>query len=428
MKKLFTLLFVTLLNFAFATELTVQLSTQNPLVPVYISKFENDAWDVLIKDLANGGRLKVLNTTHERETAIKNGFNVNFWKGEGSRFILDREENKFYLFNTEGRRAKRFISELTGNLEHDRKVAHNLADWIHKITFGEEGIASTKILYALQMPVPSKKGLEWKSEIYAIDPDGGGNQRLTHEESYCINPVKIPGDPEHYVYVNYKLGQPKLYISAFDEKKGVPFIALRGNQLLPNFSSNGRRIAFISDASGRADLFVQIYDPNRGPLGMPIQAYSFPHSVQACPALSPTGHQIAFVSDKADHTPRIYLINTPHYKTDNKLPKATLLTKKHRDNSGPSWSPDGRKLAYSARVDKIRQIMVYDFETGEEIQLTDGKYHKENPSWAPDSFHIVFNSVDPTNSELYIINLNQTKPRQITSGPGRKHYPCWSTR
>lgn len=427
MKKLFTLLFVTLLNHAFGADLTVELRTENPLLPVYISQFDSPAWNVLVDDLANGGRLKILNTTHERETALKNGFNVHFWKGEGLKFILGKENEKFYLFSTDGRRAKRFVTSLTGDLKHDRQVAHELSDWIHKVAYGEEGVASTKIVYALQIPTETKKGLEWKSEIYSIDPDGGNNTRLTYEDSYCINPVKIPGDPDHYVYVNYKLGQPKLYITAWDEKTGVPFVSLRGNQFLPNFSSNGRRIAFICDASGRADLFVQIYDPRRGPLGKPIQAYSFPNSVQASPALSPNGAKIAFVSDK-DRTPRIYLIDTPHYAKNNGLPPATLLTKKYRDNSGPSWSPDGTKLAYSARVDKVRQIMVYDFESGEEVQLTNGPYHKENPNWAPDSFHIVFNSVDPSNSELYIINLNQTKPRQITSGPGRKHYPCWSTR
>ncbi len=73
----------------------------------------------------------------------------------------------------------------------------------------------------------------------------------------------------------------------------------------------------------------------------------------------------------------------------------------------------------------VRQIWIYDFEKGEERQLTQGPGNKENPSWAPNSLHLVFNSTSPNDNELYLIHLNDIKAHKISSGPGEKRYPNW---
>ena len=111
-----------------------------------------------------------------------------------------------------------------------------------------------------------------------------------------------------------------------------------------------------------------------------------------------------------------------------KRPDPVLLTKRNNENTCPAWSPDGTKLAYSAKTNGVRQIWVYDFTTKEERQLTFGPGNKENPAWAPDSVHLVFNSTDATASELYLVNLNQPEALRISKGPGKKHYPSWGAR
>ena len=316
---------------------------------------------------------------------------------------------------------------LSGTLAFDRRVIHRFHDDLTQIMTGKRGIASSRILFAIQFPEKTPQGYEWRSEIWESDYDGANKRQVTGEQSYCISPVFFPSEGEFtkgkFMYVNYKKGQPKIYISSFDASSGIPFLPLRGNQLLPTLSNRGDLIAFISDASGRADLFVQLFSRNHGPMGKPIQAYSHPRSVQASPTFRPDGKKIAFVSDK-EGTPRIFLIDTP-FPGKETSPRPICLTKNYRHNTCPAWSPDGTKLAYSAMIDGIRQIMVYDFLTQEEIPLTTGASHKENPSWAPNSNHIIYNTVDPSSSELFIINLKQKQPLKITSGPGKKHYPAW---
>jgi len=96
-----------------------------------------------------------------------------------------------------------------------------------------------------------------------------------------------------------------------------------------------------------------------------------------------------------------------------------LLTKKNRENTSPSWSPDGKMIAFSAKIDGVRQIWIYNFDTEEETPLTTGPQNKENPAWAPDSLHLVYNTDNEENGELFLINLNQKTPTQISRGPGQ---------
>jgi TolB protein len=315
---------------------------------------------------------------------------------------------------------------LSGDLKEDRRQVHRLADAIYKALFNKEGICSSRILFAYQTKNHKGDGSPWISEIWECDWDGANARQVTHEESYSVTPVFVPSTTrarsDKFIYVSYKLGQPKIYLSSIKAGMGTRVVDLKGNQLLPAISKQRDKIAFISNAAGRTDLFIQPLNPETGEVGKPVQLYSYPGSTQASPTFNADGSKIAFASDK-DGGVRIYVIPST---AGNKRAQAAMITKQNRENSCPSWSPDGTKLAYSAKTgNSTRQIWIYDCATQEERQLTSGPGNKENPCWAPDSHHIVFNSTGEDSSELYVVNLSQPEAVRITKGPGKKHYPTW---
>jgi len=414
----------------------VALSTSNPLVPVYVSEIGSDEYgkqllQVFLYDLSHNARTKIAHRTDVKETRLRSKelteqFNKYYWQQEGIKYVVKvRYSNNVFsahVFNGTIGIAKEFSTKtLSHNLSRDRSDVHAVSDAIVGWLFSDKGIANSSILFAKQLPI----GDRFESEIWEVDYDGNNPRKLLDSVGYCVTPYSIPHS-DSYLFVSYKQGVPKIFIGYKKRKEYKPLINLRGNQLLPAISANRRKLAFICDASGRADLFLQVFDEKKGCIGKPIQAYSFPSSVQASPTLSPDGSRVAFVSDKSG-TPRVYMIEAPRYSRGNKLPEAVLLSKECRENTSPCWSPDGKKIAYSARIEGIRQIVIFDLVLGEEWQVTSGPLHKENPSWAPNSLHLVYNTVDGEKSDLFMIDIQEKMPTKITSGPGKKHFPSWGS-
>jgi TolB protein len=432
--------------FLHSEEIEVRLKTAVQLKPVYLSRMKTepsqfdwryfeDLRSLLEFDLSNGGFASVPSIREEWEQTfhwpdVRREFDLTVWKKEKIPFVLTLSVSRNVLqltaFNIEKGTSKRYAEiPITGRSEEDRKQIHTLTDLLHKDLFGVEGIASLRLIYSQRT-----KGIEteWVSEICLCDSDGANAKQITAEQSYCITPSFYPhtaglANPSFF-FVSYKQGQSKIYWGTPHSKPEIA-IELRGSQLLPTINGKATQMAFISDAAGRPDLFIQNFDASHRPIGKARQLFSAPRATQASPTFSPDGKKVAFVSDK-DGPPRVYLLDVLTPK-DTKRPRPHLLTTRNRENTSPAWSPDGTKLAYSAKVDGVRQIWLYDFETGEETPLTTGPENKENPAWAPNSFHLVYNTDLEDSGELFLINLNQREPIQISKGIGHKRFASWET-
>lgn len=433
-------------------EIFVRLSTDSVLAPLYLAEFSlsDSAFDkqyieklrkVLEFDLNFNGRTQIVAMTPERQALAqketdKNSINANAWKGLNVSYVLkpqiDGNKLSLRLFSVNPPTFNQFKDlMLTGQIALDRKAIHKLSDRIFHQLFQEEGIATTHILYTVKIknPDPVSKS-QSIAEVWEADYDGENARQVTHEGRLCVTPSYVP--PKHgyaagsFFYVCYRSGQSKIYLASLKDGIGHPFTTLRGTQLMPMTSPKRDCVAFICDAAGNPDLFLQPFNPDTRQTEIPRQIFASVKGVQGSPSFSPDGKQIAFVSNK-DGSARIYVMDIPPAGMPLKDIQTKMISKKNKENTSPSWSPDGAMLAYSSMYKGTRQIFVYDFATGQERALTQGPGHKENPSWAPDSLHLVFNSDSPDSStaQLYLINLNSNEAKRITSGVGDKRFPSW---
>ena len=447
-------LFIPLLFFSYFfsqlqadTPITVHLKTENQLMNVYIGDFFADASlspqyvkklkEVLQFDFKYNGTTNLIEQEDKKEQVFQEGGFEEFsqkssWNSFNIPFVIKVQIKEKQLVSRILTVNKQLINKsepltLTGMLKEDRKKIHQLADSLHLALFDKKGVASTRFLYSIKKPT-NRLSNNWISEIWEADYDGENAKQITHESSFCISPTYLPkrqtSSPDSFFYISYRTGQSKIFFANLRDGIGKRFSYLRGNQLMPALSPSGRNLAFISDITGRPDLFIQTFDQKIGPIGKPRQIYASPHATQASPTFSPDEKRLAFVSNK-DGSPRIYIIKIPSTVISSKSINLQLITKENRENSAPSWSPDGSKIAYCAKTGDFRQIWMADLITGEETQLTTGNEHKENPTWGPDSSHIIYNSANENNSEMYLISINYTNPVKISKGQGEKKFPCW---
>ncbi|MCA1587105.1 MAG: peptidase S9, partial [Acidobacteria bacterium] len=56
----------------------------------------------------------------------------------------------------------------------------------------------------------------------------------------------------------------------------------------------------------------------------------------------------------------------------------------------PTWSPDGRRIAFSALTGGVSDLYVYDLTANRLERLTDDPYSDLEPAWSPDGQAIAF--------------------------------------
>jgi Tol biopolymer transport system component/DNA-binding winged helix-turn-helix (wHTH) protein len=101
---------------------------------------------------------------------------------------------------------------------------------------------------------------------------------------------------------------------------------------------------------------------------------------------------------------------------------ARILHPSDRLQVAPSFSPDGASIVYSADVDGIPHLFIAPAAGGDERQLTNGEDGQAQPSWSPDGKHIAFTSI--AKRGIWLVGAGGGEAERLTSFGSR---PSWSS-
>jgi TolB protein len=91
------------------------------------------------------------------------------------------------------------------------------------------------------------------------------------------------------------------------------------------------------------------------------------------------------------------------------------------------FSPQGDTLAYQSRNNGRFDIWTIPAGGGEPVQVTDGNGSNEYPSWSPDGRYLAFSSTRGYNSRIYIMMVGNRKIiSALKEGNGNDSCPAWS--
>jgi len=186
----------------------------------------------------------------------------------------------------------------------------------------------------------------------------------------------------------------------------------------PTWSPDGKSIAFISNMSGRNNLWLV---PAEG--GWPVQL-TVSDQRESSPAWSPDGKWIAYQSDyDGDEQWDIFLVSPKTGKVVN------LTQTREIAEMSPTWSPDGRYLAYEVKpkTSAAYEIDIYDTIMREVKHITTGTSQDKrnvNPIWSKDGAYIVYTQEQAkgTDSNIFIFHLGSGKSTLLTPHEGEQLY------
>ena len=82
----------------------------------------------------------------------------------------------------------------------------------------------------------------------------------------------------------------------------------------------------------------------------------------------------------------------------------------------PSWSPDGKKVAYVSFEDRKPVVYVHELATGRRIALSNQKGNNSAPAWSPDGRKLAISLSKDGNTQIYSISADGTGLQRLTRG------------
>lgn len=300
--------------------------------------------------------------------------------------------------------------EYAGEVGDTRAIAHKFANEVMKYVTGEYGPFGTRLAFS------SRIG-RFK-ELFVMDLDGANLQQLTNDRSLAQSPA-WDSSGSKILFTTFKKRVPDLFVHSLSAGRteqitkgpelevGGLFLP-EGGILTSIFKDRGSQLNIVSEDDGNSTRLAT----GAGGLTIDVSA-----------ALSPDGSRLLFVSDRAGK-PQIYSMP----RSGGTPERISFVASDYC--TSPAWSPKGDKIAFVCRADGGFQLFLADADGGNPIQLTSGG-DNEDPTWSPDGRYLAFSSTfgGRYGFKLAIIRvakgLEGSAMSQLTSGRTEDQDPSW---
>ncbi len=250
-----------------------------------------------------------------------------------------------------------------------RTFVHTWCNEVVKYYTGEWGFFGSKMVFAAK-----RKG---GSAIMAMDFDGHNPWGVSRNTSINLLPAWSPGGG--IAFTSYMRNNPDLYVVGGGGGRPRKLASYKGMNTGASYSPDGSKIAVTLSKDGNPEIYVISASD-----GTVISRLTNNKAIDTSPAWSPDGGSIAFVSDR-EGSPQVFVMSASGGG-------ATRVSFNGSYNTTPAWSPakGQRVLAYATRDGGAFDIVTLDLATKKMTRITQAEGNNEDPSFSPNGRAIAF--------------------------------------
>ncbi len=251
-------------------------------------------------------------------------------------------------------------------------------------------------------------------EIYLMRFDGSGVRKLSHKGDISLYPAWSP-DGALVAYSSYVNRRPAIVVHALAGGSGKVVINKPGVNLTPAFRpKHSGQLAAAMSYTGMNNIFLADL------AGKVIKRLTDGWGIEVGPSFSPDGKRMAYVSDRGGN-PQIYVL-------DLSTGTNRRITFGHKYAASPAWSPRGDRIAYQAQTNGAFQVATIRPDGSDMRILTSGWGGGEDPTWSPDGRLIAYTSRGTGRYQIYLMTAGGEFITRLTNLPGDQTDPAWSPR
>jgi TolB protein len=242
-------------------------------------------------------------------------------------------------------------------------------------------------------------------ELYVVATDGTGERRLT-------TTAVAEGRPDwtsNGRQLRYLIGSGESSeLHELDPATGTSKRVGQINGRSAHVAPDGRRVAYMSGTFTASALAVSALDGT----GATTLTTAEQTSVAWNARFSPDGKWIAFTGQDANRQLHIFVVAAD----GTGLKQLTRFTQDEGRAQGPSWSADGKRLAFQVNRKGSSRIWMCDIDGSNLRPVTPQADNvlDESPAWFPDGNRFAFQSTRSGRMEIWTVNLDGTALRQVT--------------